>query len=219
MEALRPKLVAHLGSQMATIEHVAGSVSGHLSESSAERIADAVLAITRTHDGEYARSRPLAGEFTRLPVEIVSDDAGAIRGGHLTGASAGDLVLAAVREFGARDDGTAADVPRITREQLADLLHGFGVDVITAGGVTGNGRVADPDAVAADVFSLFATPGNGCGAPKPPAPDPAPAADPEVAAMAALAPVLPLVSRLDRDARERVMRWATARATGGLPPS
>ena len=47
---------------------------------------------------------------------------------------------------------------------------------------------------------------------------PGPFADPEVAAMAALATVLPLVSALGHDARERVMSWARMRATDGLPP-
>jgi hypothetical protein len=43
-------------------------------------------------------------------------------------------------------------------------------------------------------------------------------ADPELSAMAALLPALPLVSRLDRDARERVMDWARHRACDSLPP-
>jgi hypothetical protein len=44
------------------------------------------------------------------------------------------------------------------------------------------------------------------------------AGDPELAAMAALLPALPLVSELTPDARERVMEWARRRATDGLPP-
>jgi hypothetical protein len=43
-------------------------------------------------------------------------------------------------------------------------------------------------------------------------------ADPELAAMAALLPVLPLVSRLGPDARERVMDWARRRAADRQPP-
>jgi hypothetical protein len=43
-------------------------------------------------------------------------------------------------------------------------------------------------------------------------------ADPELSAMAALLPALPLVAALKRDARERVMDWARRRATDGLPP-
>jgi hypothetical protein len=49
-----------------------------------------------------------------------------------------------------------------------------------------------------------------------PVEDPGP--DPELAAMAALLPGLPLVSKLDPDARERVMDWARRRATDGQPP-
>jgi hypothetical protein len=43
-------------------------------------------------------------------------------------------------------------------------------------------------------------------------------ADEELAAMAALLPALPLVSKLGPDARERVMDWAHRRATDSLPP-
>jgi hypothetical protein len=43
-------------------------------------------------------------------------------------------------------------------------------------------------------------------------------ADPELTAMAALLPALPLVSKLGHDARERVMDWARRRACDGLPP-
>jgi hypothetical protein len=42
--------------------------------------------------------------------------------------------------------------------------------------------------------------------------------DPELAAMAALLPALPLVSKLGHDAGERVMEWARRRACDGLPP-
>ena len=42
--------------------------------------------------------------------------------------------------------------------------------------------------------------------------------DPEVAAMAALAPALAALRRLKHDEAMRVMRWATDRATGSLPP-
>ena len=42
--------------------------------------------------------------------------------------------------------------------------------------------------------------------------------DPEVAAMAALAPALAALRRLKHDEAMRVMRWATDRATGNLPP-
>jgi hypothetical protein len=42
--------------------------------------------------------------------------------------------------------------------------------------------------------------------------------DPEMTAMAALLPALPLVSKLGHDARERVMDWARRRACDGLPP-
>lgn len=42
--------------------------------------------------------------------------------------------------------------------------------------------------------------------------------DPEVAAMAALAPALPAVRRLKHQEAARVMRWATDRATENLPP-
>jgi hypothetical protein len=45
-----------------------------------------------------------------------------------------------------------------------------------------------------------------------------PAADAELAAMAALLPALPLVSGLSLDARKRVMNWAKHRACDGLPP-
>lgn len=42
--------------------------------------------------------------------------------------------------------------------------------------------------------------------------------DPELAAMAALLPGLPMVSKLGHDARERVMDWARRRATDGQAP-
>ena len=42
--------------------------------------------------------------------------------------------------------------------------------------------------------------------------------DPEVAAMAALAPALAAVRQLKHQEAMRVMRWATDRATGSLPP-
>jgi hypothetical protein len=47
---------------------------------------------------------------------------------------------------------------------------------------------------------------------------PGPFSDPEVAAMAALAPALAALRRLKHDEAMRVMRWATDRATGNLPP-
>jgi hypothetical protein len=47
---------------------------------------------------------------------------------------------------------------------------------------------------------------------------PGPPSDPELAAMAALLPALPLVSGLGLDARKRVMDWAKHRACDGLPP-
>jgi hypothetical protein len=47
---------------------------------------------------------------------------------------------------------------------------------------------------------------------------PGPFSDPEVAAMAALAPALPAVRRLKYQEAVRVMRWATDSATDSLPP-
>lgn len=103
MEALRPKLVNHLSSMMATTADAVGSTSGVLTPSSAGRIADAVLSVTRGHDEDYARTLPLTAAFRRLPVEIKVNEATApFADGYLTEESAAMLCAAAEREFAAR---------------------------------------------------------------------------------------------------------------------
>lgn len=125
---------------------------------------------------------------------------------------------------------------RITEQQLADLLRGFYLTVRQDTGKI-HGQVDDPRDVANAVFRQLSA--NQAHEPHPTGPrlqdadlcarcgnqfkpgqvcDSCREGDPEVAAMAALAPVLPLVSALGHDARARVMDWATRRACDGLPP-
>jgi len=112
MEALHPKLVERLTSMMATIEDVAGCTSGNLSHSSAGRIADAVMSVTRAHDEDYARTLELADAFRRLPVQIRVNEAKApFADGYLTDESVAMLCAAAERDFAARqrDAGWGGD--------------------------------------------------------------------------------------------------------------
>lgn len=98
---------------------------------------------------------------------------------------------------------------KITSEQLAKAVDGMEITVDLTGGDVAPGtwtgaKIRYPDSFATQVFDEIgasAAPG-----------------DPEVAAIAALVPVLPLVSKLRHDARERVMDWARRRATDGLAP-
>jgi hypothetical protein len=131
---------------------------------------------------------------------------------------------------------SAPDCRRITEHQLADILKGFRLAVRTDDGALVNGEVHVPGNVALHVFRSVGAAlrepepcpfhsGNGAAAECNcelrqyvfRAPETAPA-DPELAAMTALLPALPLVSKLDPDARERVMDWAKRRACDGLPP-
>lgn len=70
MESLRQKLITHFTSMMATVSQQTGSLSGQLSPSSAERIADSALGIVRAHDEERARYpglEPIAGNCAADP--------------------------------------------------------------------------------------------------------------------------------------------------------
>lgn len=113
----------------------------------------------------------------------------------------------------------------VTQAEVAARLEGFLLTVRRgAGGIRLNGEVDDPQAVAQVLFAEIAaarardgvTGARVCceragGAP-------GPFTDPEVAAMAALAPVVDLVRGLGHDARTRVLEWARCRAHAGLPP-
>lgn len=107
MEALRSKLVKRLESMMATVDQSTGSISGQLRPSSAARIADAVLVVTRTHDEDYARTLELADAFRRLPVQIRVNEAKApFADGYLDDESVAMLCAAAERDFAARQPDT-----------------------------------------------------------------------------------------------------------------
>ena len=108
MEALRPKLVRHLESMMATVERAeADNVSGQIAHSSAGRIADAVLVVTRAHDEDYARTLELAAAFRRLPVQITVNEAKApFADGYLDDESVAMLCAAAESDFAARQPDT-----------------------------------------------------------------------------------------------------------------
>jgi hypothetical protein len=101
----------------------------------------------------------------------------------------------------------------ITRERLADALQSFYLDVNCQGAVK-HGHVVNANEVAAVLIAQLSAnraheDADIC--------DHLPV-DPEVAAMAALAPALAALKRLKHDEAMRVMRWATDRATDSLPP-
>ena len=110
----------------------------------------------------------------------------------------------------------------VSREQLARALDHLWVYAKNREG-TYHGQIIGPGQVADDLWENLAA--------VQAAPDvvdahiccehadgPGPFSDPEVAAMAALAPALAALRRLRYDEAMRVMRWATDRATGNLPP-
>ena len=104
----------------------------------------------------------------------------------------------------------------VTRQKLSEALEEVGAVTILGEARNDDGSIYGcvryPQDVAAMVFAELA------GMDDTPRYTITPAPDPELAAMAALLPALPLVSELGPDARERVMDWARHRACDGLPP-
>jgi hypothetical protein len=148
------------------------------------------------------------------------------------------LYVTLARMAALREDEPEPGQPRaaaVTRERLIEALTGARVDIIT-GGLVRQGEIAQPHSFASYLYDCLTQPGEDaercpeCGTPLTMHHDPMctqpsercearkTGTDPELAAIAALLPALPLVAGLGPDARERVMDWARRRACDGQPP-
>ena len=111
---------------------------------------------------------------------------------------------------------------RVTREQLARALEDFRLPVFYHGETLNGASVADADGVAQ---ALYAALGRMAALREPDA-DVVEAhvccehadTDPELAAMAALLPAVPLLQRLGYDARVRLLEWYGRRVNDGQAP-
>ena len=153
---------------------------------------DLRIALTRTMTlgDPHERAARILGEIEVRGATVVSR-------AQLTSAFARPSVRIAIDKFSARDgdDYTEGHVryPQVAADQIVAALREISP-------LAGDGDVVD-----AHVCCEHAD-------------GPGPFSDDELAAMAALLPALPLVSKLSHDARARVMDWATRRACDGLAP-